>query len=247
MRYQTDAISANILLNESYYEEQHVYRLEWEPPNEDGSGGYLRWFVDGNLITGIHGESLQAASNTEIPSEPMYFLINIAISKDWAFPDAYFLNCQDKCYDCENPACRSCALPEGFCENLPAVFEIDYVRVYQVEREPKHILGCSPKSRPTAKFIERHVERYKLSNESRPLLPIQNGGFPCSNDMACGGIRRGRCSTNGSCKCLDGWTGPNCLAHVGSYGDDTGGGSLNEVTGKFKSYRTRLWTMVVLL
>lgn len=37
---------------------------------------------------------------------------------------------------------------------LPAEFLIDYVRVYQDPQDPAQMIGCSPSSHPTAKFIE---------------------------------------------------------------------------------------------
>ena len=32
---------------------------------------------------------------------------------------------------------------------------------------------------------------------------------------ACGGSKRGRCTKGGVCECLEGWSGPHCLAHRG--------------------------------
>lgn len=37
--YQADALSANLQLNETHYQKMHHYRLEWDPPSEDGQGG----------------------------------------------------------------------------------------------------------------------------------------------------------------------------------------------------------------
>lgn len=230
--YQSDAISCNAILSDSYYDEQHLYRVEWEPPNEEtGSYGYLKWFIEGELITGIYGESLHEASGTEIPSEPMYVLMNTAVSKDWGFPDAYYLNCKIKCWTCSDPRCRECALPEGYCENFPASFEIDYVRVYQAEQEPNHILGCSPTSRPTESFIEVNLERYMSKGETRPLTRIKKGGGSCDSENECGGQERGACSSSGLCDCVLGWTGPHCLAHAPSY---TATASEFIITGKFE-------------
>lgn len=214
--FQTDAISANMLLDESHFSKQHLYRLEWEPPSVDEGDGYLRWYLDGELITGIGGESLRI-SGTEIPSEPMYLLMNIALSKDWGFPDAWFLKCENKCYDCSNPDCRACALPEGFCENnLPASMEIDYVRVYQ---RGSHSLGCSPPFRPTKSFIETHRERYMLPGQSWPLQPVVAGGATCHWHTDCG---NGNCAgfLRQRCHCTPGWTGPSCLAHDPFYMGD---------------------------
>jgi hypothetical protein len=218
--YQTDAISANVYVNDDHFYRQHIYRVEWEPPNEDGSGGYLKWFMDGQLISAVHGDSLQRTSHTEIPSEPMYLIMNTAISKDWSFPDAYFLNCKCKCWSCFNPCCQ-CGLPKGYCDNFPADFEIDYVRVYQSASDAKHTLGCSPPSRPTKDFIEARKERYKLSDQEQPLMSVRTGGGSCTTDGDCGTLERGMCSSNGVCICSTLWTGPHCLAHAGSFDDET--------------------------
>lgn len=120
--YRTDSLSANIALNDDFYYNFHKFRVEWEPPKEDGFGGYIKWFVDGNLVTAVDGDDLQLTSNTEIPSEPMYLVMNLAVSKDWGFPDAYFLGCPHKCWSCLDPKC-ACALPKGFCKNLPQLLK----------------------------------------------------------------------------------------------------------------------------
>jgi Beta-glucan synthesis-associated protein SKN1/KRE6/Sbg1 len=222
--YQTDTVSVNFWLDESFYERPHTFRIEWEPPVEHmkdspsplSRGGYIKWFIDGKLICAMFGDDLQKVSETEIPSEPMYIIFNQALSKDWGFPDAYFLNCKKKCWSCLDPECRKCALPRNFCENnVPANFEIDYVRVYQVKDDDRHILGCSPPSRPTKEWIEGHNERYTLWESpegSKPLQDIQRGGADCTNVDICGGVERGYCDDVLGCLCLPGFTGPRCLS-----------------------------------
>jgi hypothetical protein len=217
--YQSDAISANLQLNSSHYEKHHLYRVEWEPPAVNGSGGYIKWFTDNQFVFAIYGDSLEIMK-TEIPSEPMYLLMNTAVSYTWGFPMPCPDNCACDCYECGNPECL-CALPAGYCENYPAGFEIDYVRVYQAVNESKHILGCSPESRPTAQFIEGHLKRYMSEDQTRPLQPIRNGGGPCFGHKDCGGTTRGECSSSNECVCLEGWTGPNCVAHAAFYDVDT--------------------------
>lgn len=221
--YQTDTVSVNYWLNASFYDEFHKFRIEWEPPVEHmvdspsplSRGGYIKWFIDGKLISAIVGDDLQKVSETEIPSEPMSILLNQALSKDWGFPDAYFLDCPKKCWSCLDPKCE-CALPKNFCKkNVPASFEIDYVRVYQVKDDDRHILGCSPPSRPTKEWIEGHNERYILwesPNGTQPLKPIQRGGGSCTTNVTCGGDDRGYCDEVMGCLCSPGWTGPHCLS-----------------------------------
>jgi beta-glucan synthesis-associated protein KRE6 len=217
--YQSDAISANLQLNGSFYDRHHIYRVEWEPPSEDGTGGYIKWFTDNKFVFAVYGESLEI-TKTEIPSEPMYMIMNTAVSYTWGFPMPCPDNCPCDCYECGNPQCL-CALPAGYCDNFPAGFEIDYVRVYQAVNESKHVLGCSPISRPTAQYIEGHAKRYMEEGQTRPLLNVRTGGETCSNHNDCGGSKRGECSESGVCLCLEGWTGPSCRAHAASYDFDT--------------------------
>ena len=213
--YQSDAISANTHLTKDFFSSFHKYRVEWEPPNKDGSDGYLRWYLDGKFLYGIKGENL-ALTNTEIPSEPMYILMNTAVASSWGFPSPCPSGCSCKCYECGNPEC-SCGLPDGFCENLPASFQIEYVRAYQAVNESKHILGCSTKTRPTAKFIEGHKKNYvhRESGQKEPLQPIQRGGGYCTEDKHCGYPTKGSCSGRWGCECKANYTGPMCLSPAG--------------------------------
>jgi hypothetical protein len=179
--------------------------------------------MDGTLIVALFGDSMQQTSQTEIPSEPFYLIMNTAISKDWAFPDAYFLDCKHKCWSCFDPRCAQCALPKGYCRNFPAFFEIDFVRVYQVKDDNStHTLGCSPPSRPTKSFIEARIDRYKLDAEKGPLQPVVSGGGPCTTENDCGTLKRGDCLPARVCACTVSWTGPNCLAHFGFDDKETG-------------------------
>jgi hypothetical protein len=220
LTYQSDAISANYQLNTTHYKNHHLYRIEWEPPAPDGTGGYVKWFTDGEYTFGIDGASL-VLTGTEIPSEPMYLIMNTAVSHTWGFPTPCPDNCECECYECGNPTC-ACALPTGYCENFPASFEIDYVRVYQAVNESRHILGCSPERRPTAQFIEGHFKRYTTEGDKYLLRNIQNGGGECQKDSDCGRFdAMGSCASSGQCVCAPNFTGPHCLAHAGFYDVDT--------------------------
>jgi len=193
--------------------------VEWEPPNWDGTGGYIKWFTDGKFVSGVFGDSLDIME-TEIPSEPMYMIMNTAVASSWGFPTPCPDGCECECFECGNPEC-ACALPAGYCENFPASFEIDYVRVYQAVNESRHMLGCSPAHRPTEKFIQGHVKRYVSEGQTAPLEPIRAGGGMCSLHSDCGrNDRQGTCSTSGTCSCVKGWTGPHCLNHAAYYNAD---------------------------
>lgn len=219
MTYQSDAISANTHLTPDYFQRHHKYSLEWEPPDGDREEGYLKWYLDDKLLYGINGESLRVAK-TEIPSEPMYLLINTAVASSWGFPKPCPDGCTCDCYECGNPKC-TCGLPDGFCENFPASFEIEYVRAYQAKNHSNHLVGCSTMSRPTAKYIMGHKKDFVNNEEGQkePLQPIQRGGGYCKLDVECGYPTKGACSDSRRCVCNDNFTGPKCLSHAGS--DDT--------------------------
>jgi beta-glucanase (GH16 family) len=213
--YQADALSANRGLNASHYTSQHLYKVEWEPPAEDGSGGYIRWYTDNVFMYGIDGANLHT-TGSEIPSEAMYLLMNTAVASSWGFPAPCPDGCSCECYECGNPDC-ACALPTGYCENFPASFDIDYVRVFQAVGEEKHTLGCSPKNRPTSLFIKGHQKRYMETGDNAPLHPIQKGGAMCRDNNDCGSRKHGHCSSRGVCVCKQNFTGPTCLAHSAFY------------------------------
>lgn len=217
--YQADALSANGQLNASHYTRQHVYRVEWEPPEEDGTGGYIRWYTDDVFVYGITGSNLNI-TGSEIPSEAMYLLMNTAVASSWGFPAPCPEGCKCSCFECGNSDC-ACALPTGYCENFPANFDIEYVRVYQPTGGKKHTQGCSPKGRPTKFFIQGHRERYMDTGDGAPLQPVANGGATCILDDDCGGDTNGKCSSRGFCVCRKNLTGPTCLAHNGFYVDES--------------------------
>lgn len=154
-KYMEDAISLNTDLEATHFESHHVYRLEWEP----GVDGYLEWYLDDELIFGIPGSSLQELTGSHIPDEPMYVILNTAISHRWGMPEPCDISTCSVCwicYDCTNPECQ-CTLPDGMkdCKNLPAEMSIDYIRLYQdVSKGSKHSIGCSPESHPTKEYID---------------------------------------------------------------------------------------------
>jgi len=211
--YQSDAISANTNINESYFQSQNIYRVEWEPPNANKKGGYIRWYLNEKFLFGITGDSLNL-TGALIPSEPMYLLMNVAVASSWGFPIPCPDECDCKCFDCNNPDCQ-CGLPTGYCDNFPSNFEIDYVRVWQAENESKHQTGCSTKDRPTELFIKGHKEEYMEDGDKEPLQSIKYGGAKCVSNLHCGGDSHGRCSERGTCVCNQGYAGSNCFAYDG--------------------------------
>lgn len=217
--YQADALSANTGLTESHYKTMHKYRVEWDPPEDDGTGGHIRWYTDDNFVYSVKGADL-GITGGEIPNEAMYLLMNTAVASSWGFPAPCPEGCTCECFECGNPDC-ACALPTNYCDNFPAGFEIDYVRVYQAVNETKHTLGCSPEKRPTATFIKGHAKRYMEQGDKRPLEPVAKGGTVCVEDADCGGDANGQCSPRGFCICNSGKTGPTCLAHAAFYENES--------------------------
>lgn len=210
--YQSDALSANTRIGLSHFTEYHTYRVEWEPSDANGKGGYIKWFSDDKFLYGINADVLNFTGSV-IPNEPMYLLINTAVSSDWGFPKPCPEYCDCKCFECGNPDCE-CGLPEDFCTNFPNHFEVDYVRVYQPTNDAKHELGCSTKSHPTDQFIKGHQMRYMEEGQKQPLLEVRIGGGSCNSDNDCGIGVGGLCIKN-VCVCNEGNTGPFCMAYVG--------------------------------
>mmetsp|Transcript_25162 Transcript_25162/g.30990 ORF Transcript_25162/g.30990 Transcript_25162/m.30990 type:complete len:610 (+) Transcript_25162:178-2007(+) len=211
--YQSDAISANTRIDESFFEKQNIYRVEWEPSTPGKNDGYIKWYVNGRFLFGINGENLNITS-AKIPNEPMYLIMNTAVASSWGFPAPCPEGCDCSCFECGNSDC-DCALPTGYCDNFPANFEIDYVRVWQAVDESKHQMGCSTKDRPTELFIKGHQDRYMEDGDTSPLQPIRVGGTTCDSDLDCGGSTRGFCSSNGVCECNKGYAGSTCLSNFG--------------------------------
>mmetsp|Transcript_16331 Transcript_16331/g.35295 ORF Transcript_16331/g.35295 Transcript_16331/m.35295 type:complete len:695 (+) Transcript_16331:213-2297(+) len=236
--YWSDAISYNRQLNESHFGKFHKYRLEWELPDKKGNEannytetfGYIRWFLDDEFLMEVKGEGLNASgTGAEISSEPMYMLLNTAISSQWGFPSQCPAMCPCKTYNCRGGFQETCGFPDEFCGDIlykPAEYKVNYVRVYQDKNDPKQKVGCSTKERPTRKFIEAHEKKYMQDGDVHPLKPIQHGGGTCSLTAPtkeplpkfCGGKARGVCQSKtkpSTCECLENWTGPHCMNPTG--------------------------------
>jgi hypothetical protein len=165
-KYMEDAISVNTDLPDAFYDSSHVYRVEWQPPDplDSDQAGYVYWYLDNELVLGIDGVSLEKLTGAHIPAEPMYLILNTAMSHRWGMGEPCAVeHCAAcwHCYDCTHPSCQ-CSLPDDLkkCANLPFEMKIDYIRLYQNPTDPLHTIGCSPEAYPTADFIEGHSSRY---------------------------------------------------------------------------------------
>jgi hypothetical protein len=88
-----------------------VYRVEWNLPEKDGSGNYITWFIDRDLTYGVYGKSLEVAGS-DILSEPMYLLMNTAVSSNCGFLNPCPDECTSSSYHCGDPD-YACALPQS--------------------------------------------------------------------------------------------------------------------------------------
>lgn len=235
--YFSDAISYNRQLDESHFGQFHRYRIEWELPDKRGkeenshgeSFGYLRWFLDDEFVFEIKGEGLNASgTGGMISSEPMYVILNTAVSSQWGFPAKCPADCPCDTYNCHGGYTEQCGFSSGFCAMMsePPEFRINYLRVYQDKEDEKQKVGCSTAERPTKKFIEAHKQKYMQAGDFRPLKPIRKGGGRCSltastnktNAQSCGGTSHGTCSSGSKlpiCVCNSNWTGPHCMNPTG--------------------------------
>ena len=212
--YQADAISCIAQLNDSYWQDFHTWRLEWQPPNEtDTTGGYVKWYIDGDFKFEVSQSNLDSVGlDSKIPMEPSSIVINTAISNSWGFPPAP-PGCTS--YNCDTEE-GQCGFFPGFCSILPADFLIDYVHVYQDPDDSLQTIGCNPPGFPTKRYIKGNEAAYlrSIGNyiDKHPLKPVVTGGSKCSKDteaLDCGG-ETGYCF-NGYCACVEGWMGPKCL------------------------------------
>ena len=115
--YWSDAISFNRQLDASHFGQFHNYRVEWELPDANGNAmnnyteptyGYLRWFIDDQFILEIDGLGLHTSgTGGEISSEPMYMLLNTAISSQWG-----------KSIECRGGEARQCFRVVSSCYSI---------------------------------------------------------------------------------------------------------------------------------
>ena len=201
--YQADAISANTNLGKTHFENFHTYRLEWTP----GIDGNIKWYLDGSFLYSI-GKNALNITGGQIPQEPMYLLLNTAMSKTWGFPQPCPDGCACDCYDCRDEKC-ACAIPQNMCNNFPAYFEIDWVRVYQKQNDSRYTVGCSTTEYPSSRYIKGHKKLFMGEQDKEPLKAISQGGDSCSSDDDCG---QGTCNEQNICVCDSDFVGPNCLA-----------------------------------
>lgn len=133
------AVSGITTLNTLWYQrgdgERYFQNYAYEYLNDD-STGYVRWFVGDNPTFTVHANALAPNGNIgwrRISKEPMSMVLNLGISKNWAYIDF--------------PSIK-----------FPVEMEIDYVRIYQPSDQIN--LSCDPDDFPTADYIDQHPKAY---------------------------------------------------------------------------------------
>ncbi|KAI5952618.1 KRE6 [Candida jiufengensis] len=149
------AISGTTTLNQTWYQlnrlenqEHNFQSYGFEYLNGD-SDGYLRWFVGKNPTLTAYAQALHPNGNIGwryLSKEPMSIIMNLGVSNNWAYIDWASLS-------------------------FPAIFNIDYVRVYQPSNNIN--VGCDPVEYPTADYIEQHLNIYSNVN----LTSFEDGGY----------------------------------------------------------------------
>uniref|UniRef100_H3GJH1 GH16 domain-containing protein n=2 Tax=Phytophthora ramorum TaxID=164328 RepID=H3GJH1_PHYRM len=236
--YQMDAISANWPVHLGAYMEFVVYQLEWVT----GKNGYVRWSLQGSPLFEVPSESIwnipQNANKTNpeksMLEEPMYLIFNVALSSSWgATPPNAGKECRGDGTDAET---------NKICDAFPLYLKIDYIRLYQdladdLDDDNYMQVGCDPKSHPTKKWIEAHIDEYQ--DDDNHHKDVAGKAFCTVNDdCTIGGnlgktlLKTGKC-VKSRCQCTysSSWGGPRCTTAIsGSATTATKGSSLTKST-----------------
>jgi len=127
-----------------------TFTMEYEP----GPNGYLVFHIGDEEKFRLNAAAIgpnpfSHISQRPIPEEPMYIILNLAMSLTWSIPDFDQLK-------------------------LPAIFYIDYVRVYQ--HPEKIAISCDPPDYPTWDYIWDHIQPYTNPNITK--WSYAGFGFP---------------------------------------------------------------------
>ncbi|PWN38554.1 SKN1-domain-containing protein [Meira miltonrushii] len=136
------AASAVAYTNQESYQNAGGNFSVWGVEYLPGPEGYSRWYIDGEMAWTLNAaavgpDPLAGISQRPIPDEPMYIIMNLAISQGFGYIDWKKLV-------------------------FPATMQVDYIRVYQAK--DKQNLGCDPLDRPTLNYINKHWEAYTNPN-----------------------------------------------------------------------------------
>ncbi|KAJ7611703.1 glycoside hydrolase family 16 protein [Roridomyces roridus] len=119
------------------------YGVEWWSDPNNRQSGYINWLNDGVKTWSLSPDTIGPDSDAEISArliteEPMYIIFNLGMSPSFQHQDFKHMV-------------------------FPAEMQIDYVRVYQ-QPGVKNGVTCDPPNRPTANYINNHLEAYMNPN-----------------------------------------------------------------------------------
>ncbi|THV05200.1 glycoside hydrolase family 16 protein [Dendrothele bispora CBS 962.96] len=139
------AVSAVTFIEDQFYNNTAYapYGFEWWSDPNHRDQGYITWFSNNQKTWTVDAAAIGADSDTQISSrliseEPMYVILNFGMSPGFQRQDYQHMQ-------------------------FPAKMYIDYVRVYQRDGV-KDGLTCDPPNRPTADYIQRHIQAYTDAN-----------------------------------------------------------------------------------
>lgn len=168
------AASAVAKTNQQSYQNAGGTFSVWGVEYESGINGWARWYMDGEEAWTLHSSALgydpiAGISQRPMPDEPMYLILNLAISHGFGAIDWDRIT-------------------------FPGTMQVDYIRIYQAD--DKKNVGCDPPDRPTSDYINRHWEAYTNPNltiwggdrshggygEMWPRNRLYNGGKGCEEE-----------------------------------------------------------------
>ncbi|EGV62442.1 hypothetical protein CANTEDRAFT_109386 [Yamadazyma tenuis ATCC 10573] len=147
-----EAIAAGTIMNENWYvnhqnttdPDRHTYfqkfGFEYSSAKTAETDSYIQFFAANSPTMSIRGDALHPTNNIgwrQITKEPMSLVFNLGLSETWSTVDFGSLK-------------------------FPAVFEIDYVRIYQQKNDTS--ITCDPYGFPTSEYIYQHLNAYRNFN-----------------------------------------------------------------------------------
>ncbi|KAE8984268.1 hypothetical protein PR002_g22994 [Phytophthora rubi] len=226
--YQMDAISANWPVHLGAYADFVTYQLEWVT----GKNGYVRWALEGSPQFEVPSESIwnipQNKNKTNpqktMLEEPMYLIFNGAVSSSWgAKPPNPGKECRG---DGSDPVTNK------ICDSFPMYLKIDHIRLYQdladdLEADNYMHVGCDPKTHPTKKWIDAHIDEYQDDDNQHKEVAgkafcTSNGDCTIGGDMGKTLLKTGKC-VKSRCQCLypSSWGGPRCTTAISGSSSST--------------------------
>jgi hypothetical protein len=135
-----DSMSGVYQLNDSHFSSFHTYGMLWTPSSSPlADDGLVRFYIDGAPWYEVRETALKErldemgnvlAYERKIPREPMYIILNLALSYQWT------------------------PISSSLSSQLPAELLVDYIRVYQpIGSNHSETLSCSPPSYPTSQYV----------------------------------------------------------------------------------------------